>query len=474
MQTKKIFVNGRWIDTDRYLDVRDKYTGAIIARVCTADSQIVEKALQAAHASRKEMAELTAAARGDVLDRTSRLIRRDREEIAEIITREAGKGIALSRAEVGRSAETFKFSADEARRISGNLIPFDAAASGAGRFGYAGRYPIGVVGAITPFNFPLNLVAHKVGPAIAAGCPIVLKPASATPLTAVKLIELLLEAGLPPRGIGLLIGPGKSVGHAMVSSEEVSMITFTGSPRVGLAIKKMAGIKKVTLEMGNNSATIIHQDADISKAVPRCVNGAFAYSGQVCISVQRIYIHESRYEDFRRPFVDRVRALKPGDPADEQTLVGPMIDVSEAMRIETWLDEARAQGATITVGGKRDGSLFEPTVVEHCKPAMRIVREEAFAPIVCLMKYRTLDEAIDRVNDSPYGLQAGIFTNNIRSAFRAIDRLDVGGVMINEIPTFRVDQMPYGGIKRSGTGREGARYAIEEMTEIKTVMFNLS
>ena len=474
MQTKKIFVNGRWTDTGSYMDVRDKYTRAVIDRVCTADPEVVEKALQAAHESKKEMAQLTAAARGEILDRVSLLIKRDTEEIAKIITREAGKGIALSRAEVGRSAETFKFSADEARRISGELIPFDAAASGANRFGYAKRYPIGVVGAITPFNFPLNLVAHKVGPAIAAGCPIVLKPASATPLTAVKLIELLLEADLPPGGINLLIGPGNSVGHAVISSEMVSMITFTGSPQVGLAIKKMAGIKKVTLEMGNNSAAIIHQDADILKAIPRCVSGAFAYSGQVCISVQRIYIHESQYEDFRNAFVDSVRSVKTGAPEDEQTLVGPMIETSEAIRIEKWLHEAMMQGATVTIGGKRDGNFFEPTVIENCNTAMRIVREEAFAPIVCLMKYKTLDEAIDQVNDPKYGLQAGIFTNDIYSAFKAIDRLEVGGVMINEIPTFRVDQMPYGGIKLSGIGREGARYAIEEMTEMKTVMFNLN
>lgn len=456
------------------MTVINKYNGLVIARVCTATPKIVEKALQAAYDAKKEMANLTAARRGEILDNVSVLIKRDMEEISKIITLEAGKGIVFSRAEVARSAETFKFAADEARRMSGELIPFDAAASGANRFGYAKRYPIGVVGAITPFNFPMNLVAHKVGPAIAASCPIVLKPASATPLTAVKLTELLLEAGLPSGGINLLIGPGSSVGHAIISSEQVSMISFTGSPPVGLEIKQMAGIKKVALEMGNNSAAIIHQDADILKASPKCVSGAFAYSGQTCISVQRIFIHESRYDEFLKVFVDQVKAIKVGDPKNEKTIVGPMIDESEAVRIEIWLQEAIAQGAGVIMGGKRQGNFFEPTIVENCNAAMRIVREEAFAPVVCLMKYNRIEEALDLVNDSQYGLQAGFFTNDIGIAFKAIDTLEVGGVMINDVPTFRVDQMPYGGIKLSGAGREGARYSIEEMTEIKTVMFNLN
>jgi acyl-CoA reductase-like NAD-dependent aldehyde dehydrogenase len=390
------------------------------------------------------------------------------------ITREAGKAVSFSRVEVARSLETFKFAADEARRLSGELIPFDAAATGSNRFGYFKKYPIGVVAAITPFNFPLNLVAHKVAPAIASGCPIVLKPASATPLTSIKLVELLLEAGLPPGGINLLVGPGNTVGEAIACSDRVSMISFTGSSEVGFRINQKAGLKKVVLEMGNNSAVIIHKDADISTASEKCLLGAFAYSGQVCISVQRIYIHESRYEEFRKTFLNAVNNCAIGDPEDENTIVGPMIHESQAIRIEQRIDEAKAQGATVSVGGKREGKMFEPTVLENCNQSMKVVSEEAFAPVVCLMKYKTLSDAFEMVNASKYGLQAGIFTNDINSAFNAIDALQVGGVMINETPAFRVDQMPYGGVKLSGLGREGAKYAVDEMTEMKTVMFNLN
>jgi acyl-CoA reductase-like NAD-dependent aldehyde dehydrogenase len=471
---KKLFIEGAWIDTGSYMDVTSPYDGSVVDKICTCDVELTNKAIDAAFKAKETMKKLTAAQRGKILDNVSALIDRDQEEIAQIITAEAGKGLMFSRGEASRTVENFKFAADEARRLGGELVPYDASESGANRFGYYKRYPIGVVGAITPFNFPLNLVAHKVGPAIAAGNPIILKPASSTPLTAVKLVELLLEAGLPKEGINLVVGSGSVVGNAMVESEKINMITFTGSPGVGLDIKSKVGIKKTTLELGSNSAAIIHEDADIKYAVPKCVMGAFANSGQVCISIQRIYIHESRYDEFRDMFVDAVKASAHGDPKDEKTLVGPMIDEKEATRAHEWIKEAIAEGAVAAFGGDRKGTMLQPTVLENTTEKMTVVREEVFAPIVCIMKYKTLDEVIERVNDSQFGLQAGIFTNNIQNAFKAIDEIDVGGVMVNDMPTFRVDQMPYGGVKLSGTGREGPKFAVEEMTELKTVMINLN
>jgi acyl-CoA reductase-like NAD-dependent aldehyde dehydrogenase len=471
---KKLFIDGKWVDTGEYMDVTSPFDGSVVDTICTCGVELTEQAIDAAFKAKETMKNLTAAQRGKILDNVSALIARDQEEIAQIITKEAGKGLTFSRGEAGRTVENFKFAADEARRLGGELVPYDASDSGANRFGYYKRYPIGVVGAITPFNFPLNLVAHKVGPAIAAGNPIILKPASSTPLTSVKLVELLLEAGLPECGINLVVGGGSVVGNAMVESEKINMITFTGSPGVGLDIKAKAGIKKTTLELGSNSAAIIHEDADIKYAVPKCVVGGFANSGQVCISIQRIYIHESRYDEFRDMFVDAVKASTHGDPNSEKTLVGPMIDEKEATRAESWIKEAIAEGATAATGGNRVGTMLEPTVLEGTTEQMTVVREEVFAPIVCVMKYSTLEEAIERVNDSQFGLQAGIFTNNINNAFKAIDEIECGGVMVNDMPTFRVDQMPYGGLKLSGTGREGPKFAVEEMTELKTVMINLN
>lgn len=474
MSFKKLFIAGEWIDTGEYMDVLSPFDNAKVDSICVAGADEVEKAISSAFKAKKVMGALTAKQRADILTKAANILEARAEEVAKTITAEAGKGIVFSRGEVGRSVENLIFCADEARNLSGELIPFDASATGAGRFGYYKRYPIGVVGAITPFNFPLNLVVHKVGPAIAAGCPIVLKPASTTPLTAALLVEILLDAGLPKEGINLVVGSGRTVGNAMVVSDKINMLTFTGSPEVGLQIKSIAGIKKVTLELGSNSPAIIHEDADIKYAVPKCVIGGFANSGQVCISIQRVYIHESRYEEFRDMFVDAVKASGFGNPDDEKVLVGPMIEEVEAKRVEGWINEAVAQGAKVLVGGKRHGTLLEPTVLEDVDESMTVVSDEVFAPVVCIMKYKTLDEVIERANDSKYGLQAGIFTNDIKTAFKAIDELETGGVMVNDMPTFRVDQMPYGGVKLSGTGREGPKFAVEEMTEMKTVMINLN
>ena len=473
MEKKKLFIEGKWVDTGKYIDVRNPYDNSLIAQISMADAEWTDRGIEFAYSNRSIMASLTAKERGDILNKASILIKENLDDLAITIASESGKALRFAKGEVLRSSETFQFAADEARRLSGELIPLDAAATGKNRFGYYKRYPLGVIGAITPFNFPLNLVSHKVAPAIAAGNCIVLKPASTTPLTAVKLVEILLEAGMPKEGITLLVGSGSSVGNRMVESDRLAMISFTGSPEVGLEIKRKAGMKKVTLELGNNSAVIIHKDADIASALPKCVVGGFANSGQVCISIRRIYVHSDIYDLFTSQFVEAVKNTSYGSQLDENVVVGPMIEEKEAIRVEEWINEAVNQGAKIACGGKRNGALLEPTVLLDTNETMKVVSEEIFGPVVCLMKYDTLEEAIEKANNSKYGLQAGIFTKDIKSAFDAIDKLEVGGVMVNDMPTFRVDQMPYGGVKLSGTGREGPKFAVEEMTEIKTVVFNL-
>ncbi|MCA1932251.1 MAG: aldehyde dehydrogenase family protein [Calditerrivibrio sp.] len=473
MVTKKLFIAGGWVDTGNYIDVYNPFDKSLIEKISLADEKWTEKAIDYAYANKHIMAGLTAKERGEILNKVSNLIIKNSDEIASIIAKESGKSLRFAKGEVLRSSETFQFAADEARRLSGELIPFDAAATGKNRVGYYKRYPLGVIGAITPFNFPLNLVSHKVAPAIAAGNTVILKPASTTPLTALRLVEILLEAGLPKEGINLLVGSGSKVGNKMVESDKIGMISFTGSPEVGLEIKKKAGMKKVTLELGNNSAVIIHNDADIAQTLPKCVIGGFANSGQVCISIQRIYVHNDIADEFIEQFSTAVKNTPFGSQLDESVVVGPMIEEKEAIRVEEWVNEAISQGAKLICGGKRNGAIYEPTVLLDTNENMKVVREEIFGPVVCIMRYNSIEEAIEKTNNSKFGLQAGIFTKDIKTAFKAIEGIDVGGVMVNDMPTFRVDQMPYGGVKLSGTGREGPKFAVEEMTEIKTVVFNL-
>ena len=335
------------------------------------------------------------------------------------------------------------------------------------------RFPVGVIGAISPFNFPLNLVAHKVAPAIAAGCSVILKPASLTPLTSIKLGEIMMEAGLPPGGLNIIFGSGGTVGDWLVTDERVSMITFTGSPPVGKRIKEKSGLKKVTLELGSNSAVIVDENADLDLAVERSVMGSFAYAGQICISVQRIYLHKNIYERFKKDFLEKTSKLKLGDPLDKATDIGPMITEEDARRTESWVNEAVRDGAKILIGGKREGAFYSPTVLENVKPEMKVVALEVFAPVVCFIPFDDFSDAVKMVDDSIYGLQAGVFTDNIENAFQAIKGIKVGGVIVNDVPTYRADNMPYGGVKESGIGREGVKFAIEEMTDIKMICFNL-
>jgi acyl-CoA reductase-like NAD-dependent aldehyde dehydrogenase len=415
------------------------------------------------------MAEMPAHRRAAILARTAELIRERAEDLAQSLAAEAGKALKFARAEVDRAGWTFQTASEEARRLHGETIPFDGLPAGEGYFGFYTRRPVGVIAAISPFNFPLNLVAHKVAPALAAGNSVVLKPATTTPISAVKLCEILIEAGLPAGAMNLLVGSGGTVGEWMVSDARVDKVTFTGSPAVGRRITQIAGIKKITLELGNTSPVIVAPDADLTYAAKRCAVGAYYNSGQVCISVQRIYSQRPVYEAFTDAFIQASQAMIVGDPLDERVDVGPMIDVREAERIEGWVQEAQAGGAQIRTGGKREGGVYWPTVLTDVLPEMKVVAEEAFAPIASVIACDDFEEALRQADATEFGLQVGVFTRDIGRVLQAIRRLNFGGVIVNETPAFRVDHMPYGGNRQSGLGREGVRFAMEEMTNIQLV-----
>ncbi|RQW78266.1 MAG: aldehyde dehydrogenase family protein [Geobacter sp.] len=475
MKRYKILIGGEWVGDDLPgIDVINPYNDSILGVVPEAGDKEVEAAIAAARKGFGEMSEMPGYRRSEILWRTADLLQRDKEEIATIIASEAGKSWKFALSEAERSSETFRFAAQEAKSTHGEIVPMDASPVSAGRFGFYVRVPIGIIGPITPFNFPLNLVAHKVAPALAAGNSLVLKPATKTPLTSIKLAELLMEAGLPPGALNLLIGSGVTVGNRLVEDERLAMITFTGSPPVGREIKARSGLKRVTLELGSNSPTIIEADADVDAAVARCVVGSFANSGQVCISVQRIFVNRVRYDEFLEKFVAATRRLNVGDPLDKNCDIGPMISRKELERAAAWLEEATRMGATIATGGGITGNCMQPAILTGVTKDMKVICSEVFAPIVSVIPYDTFEEALAMADDSVYGLQAGIYTNDINKAFKAVKRLDVGGIMINDVPTFRVDHMPYGGNKESGLGREGLKYAMEEMTNIKMVCFNLA
>jgi acyl-CoA reductase-like NAD-dependent aldehyde dehydrogenase len=470
----RVLIGGEWTGDDLAgIDVLNPFDDTLIGIVPEATPELVEKAVTAALEGFKVNAALPAWKRAEILEKTAGFMLRDKEEIAGIIAKEAGKSWKFALAEAERTAETFRFASFEARNEHGNIVPMDASPVSAGRFGFYLRVPIGVIGAITPFNFPMNLVAHKVAPAIAAGNALVVKPATKTPLSLLKMAELLEEAGLPAGVLNVVIGSGKVVGNLLVQDDRLAMITFTGSPPVGRGIKELAGLKRVTLELGSNSPTIIDEDADLTKAIPRCIMGSFANSGQVCISVQRIFVHRKLYTEFLTGIVAATRQLVVGDPMDRRCDIGPMISNVELQRALDWLEEASNLGATVETGGNRIGNCLEPTILSGVTPDMKVMCSEVFAPIVSIVPFDTFEEALDMADASVYGLQAGIYTNDINKAFQAIKRLDVGGVIINDVPTFRVDHMPYGGNKESGLGREGIRYAMEEMTNIKMVCINL-
>lgn len=467
-----LLIGSKWQTTDNIIDVINPHDRKIVTKVCRALPEHVEKVLSIAEKSRTVIASLPSYKKTEILQRVSDSILQRKEELAKTITLECGKPISDSCTEVKRAALTFKIASEEASRIGGEFFPLDRNKMSEGRWGVTRRFPCGTVFGITPFNFPLNLVAHKIAPAIASGNPIILKPASKTPVTALILGEIIMESGLPEGGLSVLPCDNK-IAERILSDDRIKVLSFTGSASVGWQLKKLASDKKVLLELGGNAGVIIDKDCNLEYAVQRCVTGAFSYSGQICISVQRIYIYKDIYDDFLEMFIPKVKSLRMGNPTDESTQIAPVIDEENLLRIDVWIKEAKDKGAKVITGGKRNGNFYEPTVLLDTTPEMNVSCMEVFAPVVTVTKIDNFEEGIKAVNDSQYGLQAGVFTNNLKNAFMSFEGLEVGGVIINDIPTYRIDHMPYGGVKKSGFGREGIRYAIEEMTEIRLMVLNL-
>jgi acyl-CoA reductase-like NAD-dependent aldehyde dehydrogenase len=450
--------------------VRSPYDGHEIERVPACGRDEVERAVANAVAVHRA-GPLPPWKRAEILDRAARLLGERTEEFAHIIAEEAAKPIKTARVEANRAVSTFTFAATEARRLAGEMVPLDAADVGEGKLGFTLRVPVGVVGAISPFNFPLNLVAHKLAPAIAAGCPVVLKPASQTPLSAIALAELLLdECGLPAGHLSVVTGGGGTVGNAIVDDPDIALITFTGSPEVGWGIRARAPHKKVGLELGNNAPVIVQPDGDVTTAATKISVAGFSHAGQSCISTQRIYLHEEIADAFLDVLLPRVDALVVGDPLDEATDVSALISRGERDRVESWIDEAVAAGAKVATGGTERNGVLAPTVLTNVQPDMKVCSQEVFGPVVAVQTYTEVDDAFDLANETRYGLQAAIFTRDLPLALRAARELDFGGVLVNEVPTWRADQMPYGGVRDSGNTREGPHYAVHEMTEARLVV----
>lgn len=467
-----VLLAGRWITAPEALDVNSPYNGALVGKTWLGGDAEFERAAQAAVAARDAMRGWPVHARQRTLRQVATRLRAERDSCALVLAGETGKPLRDALVEVERAASTFDAAADEASRLGGEVVPMDLAPHGEGRLALTRREPLGPIAAITPFNFPLNLVAHKLAPALATGNPIVLKPATKTPLSALLLARFLIDAGVPEGGLSVL-PLVRSAADGLVTDDRFALLTFTGSAEVGWGMKARAGHKRVVLELGGNAGVIVDRTANVEAAVRRVVAGGFTFAGQSCISVQRVYLHDEIAEAFTDKLVAAVARLRAGDPLDPATDVGPMITTGDVDRIDAWVQEAVAEGATILTGGRKLGpSLYAPTVISNAPATARICRDEAFAPLVGLYRFSTLDEAISAVNASKYGLQAGIFTRELSHALEAFRRLEVGGVVVNDVPSYRVDSMPYGGVKDSGTGREGPRYAMEAMTELKLLIIN--
>jgi acyl-CoA reductase-like NAD-dependent aldehyde dehydrogenase len=463
-------IGAEWVTTTDAIVVRSPFDGHEIAGVPRCGPDDVDRAVDAAKAARRDDP-IPAWRRAEILDTAARRHAARTQAQARIIAEEAAKPIKTARVEARRAVSTFTFAASAARGLTGEMIPMDAADVGEGKIAFTLRVPIGVVGAISPFNFPLNLVAHKVAPAIAAGCPVVLKPASQTPVSALVLARLLIdECGLPPGHLNVVTGGGATVGNALVEHPDVAMITFTGSPEVGWDIRARAARKKVGLELGNNAPVILEPDADVGAAAAKISVAGFSHAGQSCISTQRVYVHDDVADTFLDDLVERAEALVVGDPLDEATDVSALISGAERDRVQAWVRQATEAGATIACGGEVRDGILAPTVLTDVTPDMKVCSLEVFGPVVAVQRYRDLDDAIALANDTRYGLQAAIFTADLRRALRAVRSLDFGGVLVNEVPTYRADQMPYGGLRDSGNTREGPKYAVEEMTEPRLVI----
>jgi acyl-CoA reductase-like NAD-dependent aldehyde dehydrogenase len=465
---RKLFVGGEWIETGDWVEVRSPYSGDPVGRVAKAGADETRRAVDAAAGAMQEP--LPAHKRAEILVRVAGALGRRHDEVARLISDEAGKPMKAARVEAARAMSTYTFAAVEARTLAGDVVPMDAAQAGEGKLAFTLRRPVGIVGAISPFNFPLNLVAHKIAPALAAGCAVVLKPASQTPLSALLLAELEEEAGLPPGWLNVLVGPASEIGDVLVADERVKLITFTGSSDVGWKLKERAAKKRVNLELGNATPLIVTADADIEGAATKVSQNAFSFAGQSCISIQRVYVERDAYDDFVRRLLPRVESLKVGDPAEEDTDVGPVIDEGARERILDWI---KSTSGEVLTGGDVEGELIRPTVIGNPGRDDNVSCQEVFGPVCTVTAVESLAEAIELANGTNYGLQAGIFTSSLDSALRAAQELDFGGVTVNEAPTFRSDQMPYGGVKDSGNTREGPHYAVREMTEERLVVVEL-
>jgi acyl-CoA reductase-like NAD-dependent aldehyde dehydrogenase len=465
---RKLLIDGEWIETGEWLEVRSPYSGDVVGRVAKAGAAEAKRAVDAAERAMREP--IPAHKRAEILVKVAGQLGRRHDELARLISDEAGKPMKAARVEAKRAMSTYTFAAVEARKLAGEMVPMDAAQAGEGKLAFTLRIPRGVVGAISPFNFPCNLVAHKIAPALAAGCAVVLKPASATPLSALLLAELMHDAGLPPGWLNVVAGSSSEIGDVLIADDRVAVLTFTGSGDVGWKLKERAPRKHVALELGNATPVIVCADAPDGTAATLAAN-AFSFAGQSCISVQRIYVLADAWENFVAEFVPKVEALQVGDPADEATDVGPVIDDDARARILAWIEEA--DGEILTGGETTDEGLIRPTVIANPSPEAKVSCEEVFGPVVTLTRVTSLDEAIDLANSTRYGLQAGVFTAGLKDALEAARRLEFGGVTINEAPTFRADQMPYGGVKASGNTREGPAYAVRELTEERLVVIDL-
>jgi len=472
VRTQGFYLRGKWVEEGKLVEIRAPYDGAPIAQVFQATREHAETAIKAAVGAFGTTRKLPAFERQRILRSIAQHITSRKEEFARTLAQEAGKPLKAARTEIERSIFTFTVAAEESTRIQGEYLSLDWQQFTAGRWGIVKRFPLGPIAGITPFNFPLNLVAHKVAPAIASGCPIILKPAPQTPLTAFLLAEAVEQAGLPDGAFNVLPLSNEDAG-ILVTDDRIKMISFTGSAPVGWDIKRRAGKKKVVLELGGNAGVVVHSDADLAWAAERCVTGGFVYAGQTCISVQRILVERPAFKAFTDLLLTGVSRLKVGDPMDDDTDLGPLIRESDAIRATEWVQEAIQDGATLLAGGKRHGSVLEPTVLTGTRPDMKVNCQEIFAPVVTVEPYDDFSQALRLINESPYGLQAGVFTRDVQRIFQAYEEMEVGGVIAGDVPSFRIDHMPYGGIKDSGMGREGLRYAIEEMTEPKLLVMNL-
>lgn len=464
METYKIYLAGEFIETTETLEVCNPYSKEIFAQTYLAGEEIINKAILAGLEAEKVMKQLNSWQKYEILMQISNDILRDKKRLAAVLSKESGKPMRYALGEIARAAQTFLVAAEESKRLPKEYLSLDWTVAGQGKEGLVKYFPIGLVAGIAPFNFPLNLAVHKIAPAIASGNPIILKPARSTPLSVLELAKIIAKTSLPNGAVSIL-PTDRAAGNTLVTDKRIKMLSFTGSPEVGWEMKNNAGKKKLTLELGGNAGVVVTKSADLEKALAKILIGSFAFSGQVCIHVQRIYVEQSVFEEFTSRFVEMVTHLKSGDPIDPATEISVMIDEANAMRVESWVNEALATGAKVLCGGKRLDGYYEPTVITNTESEMKVCSHEIFGPVVTLEAFTDFDRAIDEINDSEYGLQAGIFTNKISEMDYAFDNLEVGGVVINDVPTFRVDHMPYGGVKNSGFGREGLKYAIHEMME---------